>query len=101
MNCPIDESNRVTLLGDAAHVIPPFAGVGVNIAMHDADDLAQALEKIVVEGVDIETALEEYEEIMMQRAGKNAELTAGNQGQFFGGESLDKTMEFLKSVFGG
>jgi 2-polyprenyl-6-methoxyphenol hydroxylase-like FAD-dependent oxidoreductase len=69
--------------------------------MHDAYDLAQALEKIVVEGVDIETALEEYEEIMMQRAGKNAELTAGNQGQFFGGDGLDKTVEFLKSVFGG
>ncbi|KAJ2926281.1 hypothetical protein H1R20_g10813, partial [Candolleomyces eurysporus] len=91
----------VTLLGDAAHVIPPFAGVGVNLAMHDAYDLAQALEKIVVEGVDIGAALEEYEGIMMQRAGKNAELTAGNQGQFFGGGGLEKTVAFLKTVFGG
>ncbi|KAJ6610823.1 hypothetical protein B0H10DRAFT_2437806, partial [Mycena sp. CBHHK59/15] len=33
----------VTLIGDAAHLMTPYAGVGVNVAMHDAVKLSQAL----------------------------------------------------------
>jgi 2-polyprenyl-6-methoxyphenol hydroxylase-like FAD-dependent oxidoreductase len=55
----------ITLLGDAAHVMPPFTGKGANFAMLDAVELADAL----TDGrfPDIPVALRAYEAVMLER----------------------------------
>lgn len=81
----------VTLLGDAAHLMTPFAGVGVNVAMTDALDLARALiarkesvtAKLVSDGKNIAIAVECYEKAMLERAEEMAKKTMhGLKGHF-------------------
>ncbi|MFF2548849.1 FAD-dependent oxidoreductase [Kitasatospora sp. NPDC058063] len=61
----------VTLLGDAAHLMPPV-GLGANLAMLDGSDLAHAL----VTEPSIDDAVRAYESIMLPRSIKAATSSA-------------------------
>ncbi|WP_189703314.1 FAD-dependent oxidoreductase [Streptomyces anandii] len=62
----------VTLLGDAAHLMPPL-GAGANLAMLEGAELAEA---IAAGPVDLDGAVRVFEERMWARAGRWAEITA-------------------------
>ena len=71
----------VTVIGDAAHLMTPFAGEGVNLAMWDAMLLGQALVDMLKDGWDkdkVWTTMRVFEEEMFTRAGEKAQETWDN-----------------------
>ncbi|MFB4419776.1 FAD-dependent oxidoreductase [Streptomyces sp. QL37] len=62
----------VTLLGDAAHLMPPL-GAGANLAMLEGAELAEAV--VAAGAEDLDGAVRAFEEQMWARAGRWAAIT--------------------------
>lgn len=86
-----DHKPGVTLIGDAAHVMSPFAGEGANISMLDGAKLGKAIADAVSAGGDLEEAIKQSEEDMFERAKVSAEVSHKNLLQATGlGGPLDE-----------
>jgi 2-polyprenyl-6-methoxyphenol hydroxylase-like FAD-dependent oxidoreductase len=100
----------LALIGDAAHLMTPFGGVGVNVAMADALDLARNImscrDAVATDSHNnfdktLTEAIQKYETSMFARARPNAVRTEhGLRGHFSGSgaEEFAKRMQQMKQA---
>jgi 2-polyprenyl-6-methoxyphenol hydroxylase-like FAD-dependent oxidoreductase len=85
----------LTLLGDAAHLMSPFAGEGANLAMQDGAELALAIAR---HPDVLETALVEYEDAMFTRSADAAMQSAQGLTTCFNTDAPQGLVDFFLSM---
>ncbi|AZB29458.1 FAD-dependent oxidoreductase [Chryseobacterium balustinum] len=94
---PLDQTwntvKNLTIIGDAAHLMPPFAGEGVNMAMLDALELSEVLTSSQFNS--IESAIAEYEMNMFKRASKIAQESLENGERMHSENALATMLDFF------
>jgi len=95
--CPADQhweaKSNATLIGDAAHVMPPYAGEGVNMAMLDALVLSQQL----AAQSDTAKAIAAYQEEMFTRMRDMTDDTMRNTEMFYAPDAADRVVGLFRS----
>jgi len=88
---PVDQTwdamPNLTLLGDAAHLMPPYAGEGVNMAMLDALELCNCLTDASFAGT--QNAIAFYEKQMRARASEVTKITLDQTEALHSAEGLN------------
>lgn len=96
--CPQDQfwkpNGSATLVGDAAHVMPPYAGEGVNMAMLDALVLSRELLK----EASVSDAIAAYETEMFARMREMTANTLANTELFYAPNAADRVVTFFRSI---
>jgi 2-polyprenyl-6-methoxyphenol hydroxylase-like FAD-dependent oxidoreductase len=96
---PLDQTwktvKNLTIIGDATHLMPPFAGEGVNMAMLDALELSEVLTSSQCNT--IENAISEYETNMFKRASKIAQESLENGERMHSENALTTMLDFFNS----
>jgi 2-polyprenyl-6-methoxyphenol hydroxylase-like FAD-dependent oxidoreductase len=99
--CPMDQhwmpKPNATLIGDAAHVMPPYAGEGVNMAMLDALVLSKFLLSEDAPGV----AIAAYEAEMFSRMRSMTADTMANTEMFYAPDACERVVALFRSFGGG
>ncbi|WP_443946742.1 FAD-dependent oxidoreductase [Pedobacter sp. AW1-32] len=101
INCmPLDQNwetlPNLTMLGDAAHLMPPFAGEGVNMAMLDALELSGAL--MSGDHQSVQQAIAFYEINMRKRAAQIAQESLDNGERMHNENALNIMTEFFNGA---
>jgi 2-polyprenyl-6-methoxyphenol hydroxylase-like FAD-dependent oxidoreductase len=95
---PLDQTWKalpnLTMLGDAAHLMPPFAGEGVNMAMLDALELTESLTSVRYSS--LQEAISGYENNMRKRAAIMAKESLDNGERMHDEKSLDTMLDFFR-----
>lgn len=89
-----DNQSNLTLIGDAAHLMSPFAGEGVNMAFYDAYLLAKAIEN----NDDLQSALKEYEAQMYEASEQSARESQANLEEMFSDNAAQKFGDFFNQI---
>ncbi|MBB6329718.1 2-polyprenyl-6-methoxyphenol hydroxylase-like FAD-dependent oxidoreductase [Chryseobacterium sediminis] len=84
---------NLTLIGDAAHVMPPFAGEGANMAMLDALELSEYLTNNHYNS--LQEAISAYENNMLKRAAIATHESLENGERMHSEKSLATMLDFF------
>ncbi len=97
---PLDQTwqtkDNLTIIGDAAHRMPPFAGEGANVAMQDSFELAEVLTN--GKFVEIKSAIAQFENDMIVRGSKATLDTLENMERMFSKTGLEQMIAFFSQV---
>lgn len=97
---PVDQTwdalPNLTMLGDAAHLMPPYAGEGVNMAMLDALELSNCLTSGAY--TNTQTAIADYENQMRARASEVARLTLAQTASLHSSDAIPNLLELFNQT---
>jgi 2-polyprenyl-6-methoxyphenol hydroxylase-like FAD-dependent oxidoreductase len=99
---PLDQQWKplpnLTMLGDAAHRMPPYAGEGVNMAMQDALELYEAL--CSEDFGSIADAIASFEKQMCSRAAEITGVTIQQTDALHSEDNLKYLLSFFQDAYG-